>query len=119
METVHWDELVSEEQWDNKARRDIDLEISRDQLSKDAVRRCNADPNKESRVIPHPDVGHACSTGTEASLTLKLAKKKPKNKRSKKSLNGLYEVLASASSVIKSDAWENQENGRWQKETLN
>ena len=42
---------------------------------------------------------------TEASLILKKAKKRPKNKRSKKSLDGLYEVLAPGSSVIKSDAY--------------
>ena len=40
---------------------------------------------------------------TDALLTLKLAKKKPKSKRSKKSLDGLYEVLAPGSSVIKSN----------------
>ena len=42
---------------------------------------------------------------TEASLTVKLAKKKPKSKRSKKSLDNLYEVLAPGSSLIKTDAY--------------
>ena len=79
METVRWDELFSDEQRDNEARSDIELEISRDRLSKDAVRRCDADPDKESRVFPHPDVGQAVPR-TEASLTLKLAKKNPKVK---------------------------------------
>ena len=105
METIRWDELISEEQWDNDARSDIDLEMGRYRLSKDAVQRCNADPNKESRVIPHPDVGQAVPR-TEASPTLKLAKEKPKSKRSKKGLDGLYEVLATGSSVIKSDAYK-------------
>ena len=77
------DELISDEQWDKDAGSDTDLEKSRDRLSKDALRRCNEDPNKESRVITHPDVGQAVPR-TEASLTSKLAKKKPKNKRSKK-----------------------------------
>ena len=104
METVRIDELISDEQCKNDARSDIDLEKSREQLSKDTVRRCNVDPNKESRVITHPDVGQALPK-TEASLTLKLAKKKPENKRSKKILDGLYEVLAPGSSVIKSDAY--------------
>ena len=104
METVRWDELISDEQSDSEARSAIDLEMSRDRLSKDAVRRCNKDPIKESRVIPHPDVGRAVPR-TEASLTLMLAKKKPKNKRSKKSLDGLYEVLAPGSAVIKTDAY--------------
>ena len=72
MYDVRWDELISDEQWDNEARSDIDLEISRDRLSKDAVQRCNASPNKESRVIPQPDIGQAVPR-TEDSLTLKLA----------------------------------------------
>ena len=104
METVRWDDLISDEQWDNDARSGIDSEKSRDRLRKDAVRRCNEDPNKESRVITHPDVGQAVPM-TEASLTLKLAKKKPKNKRFKKNLDGLYEVLVPGSSVIKSDSY--------------
>ena len=103
METVRWHELISDEQWDNDARSDIDLEKSRDRLSKDAVS-CNEDPNKESRVITHPDVGQAVPS-TEASLTLKLATKMSKNKPSKESLDGLYEVLAPDFSVIKSDAY--------------
>ena len=74
METVRWEQLISDEQWDNEARSAIDLEMSRDRLSKDAVIRCNKDPIKESRVIPHPDVGRAVPR-TEASLTLILAKK--------------------------------------------
>ena len=82
-------------------------------FDKDAARRCNADPDKDSRVIPHPDVGQAVPR-TEASLALKLAKSKPKRKRSKKNLDGLYEVLAPGLSVIKSDAYtsliKNQEN---------
>ena len=48
METVRWDELISDEQWDTEARSSVELEISRDRLSKDAVRRINADPDKES-----------------------------------------------------------------------
>ena len=38
---------------------------------------------------------------TEASVALKLAKKKPKKGRSKKNLIGFYEALAQGSSVIK------------------
>ena len=68
------------------------------------MQRSNADLDKEARLIPHPDVGLAV-TRTEASLTVKIAKKKPKSKRSKKSLDGLYEVLAPGSSVIKADAY--------------
>ena len=104
METVRWEELISEDNWDTETRSDIEMEQNKEKLSKDAVRRSNADHTKESRVIPHPDVGWAVPR-TEASLTVKLAKKKRKSKRSKKSLDGLYEVLAPGSSVIKTDAF--------------
>ena len=104
METVRCKELISKDNWDTKTRSDLEMEQNKDKLSKDAVRRSNADPTKESNVIPHPDVGRAVSR-TEASLTVKLAKKKPKSKRSKKSLDGLYQILAPGSSVIKIDAY--------------
>ena len=93
-----------EESWKVEARSDIGLKLNRNKLKKDAVRRSNADPDRESRVIPHPDVGMAVPR-TETSLKVKLAKKKPKSKRSKKNLDDLYEVLAPGSSVIKTDAF--------------
>ena len=63
-------------------------------------KRNQKDPNKESRLISHPDVGQPVPR-TEASLEAKLAKKRARTKRSKKSLDGLYDVLAPRSSVIK------------------
>ena len=104
METVRWEELISEYNWDTETRSDIELEQNEDKLSKDAVRRNNAHPDKESCVNPHPDIGLPVPR-TEASLTVKLEKKEPKSKGSKKSLDGLYEVLAHRSSVIKTDAY--------------
>ena len=104
LETVRWEELISEENWDVEARRDTELEHNRDKLSKDAARRKNADPEKESRLITHPDAGLPVPR-TESSLSVKLVKKKSKTKRSKKSLDGLYEVLALGSSVDKTDAY--------------
>ena len=102
METVRWEELISEENWDVDARSDIELEHNRDKLSKDATRRKIIDQEKESRLITHPDVGLSVPR-TETSLSVKLAKKKPRTKRSKKSLDGLYEVLGTGSSVVKTD----------------
>ena len=104
METVSSEELISEENWDVDARSDTELEHNRDKLSKNANRRKNADPEKESRLFTHPDVGPPVPR-TETSLSVKLAKKKSRTKRSKKSLDGLYEVLAPASSVVKTDAY--------------
>ena len=102
METIRWEELISEENWDNEERSDTELKLNRDRLNKDAGKRKNEDPNKESRVIPHPEVGLSVPR-TEASLEFKLAKKRPRTKRSKKSLDGLYDVIAPCSSVVKTD----------------
>ena len=87
LETVRWEELISEENWDNEGRSDTEVELNRDRLSKDATKRKNEDPNNESRVISHPDVGQTVPR-TEASLEVKLAKKRPRTKRSKKILDG-------------------------------
>ena len=76
--------------------------MNRDRLSKDAGKRKNEDPNKESRVIPHSEVGLSVPR-TGASLEIKPLKKRPRTKRSKKSLDGLYDVLAPGSSVVKTD----------------
>ena len=104
LETVRWEEPISEENWDVDATSDTELEHNRDKLSKDANRRKSADPEKESRLITHPDVGLPVPR-TATSLSVKLAKKKPRTKRSKKSLDGLYEVLAPGSSVVKTDTY--------------
>ena len=104
LETVRWEELISEENWDVDPRSNTEMEHNRDKLSKDATRRKNANPEKESRWITHPDDGLPVLR-TETSLSVKLAKKKPRTKRSKKSLDGLYEVLAPSSSVVKTDAY--------------
>ena len=55
-------------------------------------------------MISHPEVGLPVPR-TETSLAANLAKKKPKTKRSKKSLDGLYEVLAPGSSLVKTDRY--------------
>ena len=104
LETVRWDELISEENWDVEARSDTELEHNRDKLSKDAARRRNADPKKECKMISHPEVGLPVPR-TETSLAVKLAKMKPKTKRSKKSLDGLYQFLAPSSSMVKTDTY--------------
>ena len=104
LETVRWEELFSDEIWNVDARSDTELEHNRDKLSKDAAQRKKADPEKESRLITHPDVGLPVPR-TETSLSVKLAKKKPRTKRSKKNLDGLYEVLAPGSSVVKTYAY--------------
>ena len=75
METVRLEELISEDHWDTEARSDIELEVNKDRLSKDAAQRSIADPDEASQVISHPDVGLAVPK-TEASLKDNLMKKK-------------------------------------------
>ena len=100
LETVRCEELIADKNWNNEGRSDTEIELSKDKLSKYATKRKNEDPNKESRVIPHPDVGQSVPR-SEVSLEVKPAKKRPRTKRSKKSLDGLYDVLAPGSSVVK------------------
>ena len=101
LETVRWDQLITDENWNNDERSDIEIEVNKDKLGKEAMKR-QKDPNKESRLISHPDVGQSIPR-TETSLEVKLAKKRPRTKRSKKSLDGLYDVLAPRSSKIKTN----------------
>ena len=80
MEAVLWEELISEENWDVDSRSDTELENNRDKLSKDATRRKKADPENESTLITHPDVGLPVPR-TETSLSVKLAKIKTKDRK--------------------------------------
>ena len=104
LETVRWDELITDHNWMNDERSDIEIEVNKNRLGKEAMKRQKENTNKESRLISHPDVGQSMPR-TEASLEVKLAKKRPRTKRSKKSLDGLYDVLAPGSSVIKSNEY--------------
>ena len=85
LETVRWDQLITVENWNKDERSDIEMEVNKDKLGKEAMKRQKDDPNKESRLISHPDVGQPIPR-TESSLEVKLAKTRPRTKRSKKSL---------------------------------
>ena len=74
LETVRWEELITEENWDNEERSDIEFDLNKEQLSRDAVKRKNEDPDKEPRVISHPAIGLPVPR-TEASLTQNSAKR--------------------------------------------
>ena len=79
METVRWDELIPDDQREEENRSDVEFERQWDRISKDARKRCNEDPNEELRTMPHQDIGLRVPK-TEASLTLKLAKKNQNRK---------------------------------------
>ena len=40
-------------------RSDIEIEVNKNKLGKEAMKRQKEDPNKESRLISHPDVGQS------------------------------------------------------------
>ena len=69
MERVRRDKLISDDQWNDDTRSDVEFEKQRDKISQDARKRCYEDPDKESLTISHPDVGLPVPR-TEASLTL-------------------------------------------------
>ena len=71
------------------------------QASLDAGQRYRDSDNKESRFITHPQLTDPIPQ-TEQSLNVKLARKLPNKKRSKRQLAGLYEVLKPGSIVTKS-----------------
>ena len=79
----------------------MNFERNRQNLTQDANKRQNSDPSKEPRVISA--INRSSKAQKRSFLSLKLVKKIPKNERSKKSLDRLYEVLAPGSSIIKSD----------------
>ena len=59
LETVRWDQLITDKNWNNDERSDIEIEVNKDKLGKEAMKRQKEDPNKESRLISHPDVGQS------------------------------------------------------------
>ena len=77
LETVRWDQLITDENWNNDERSDIEIEVNKNKLGKEAMKRQKEDPKKESRLISHPDVGQSIPR-TETSLVVKLAKKRPR-----------------------------------------
>ena len=51
LETVRWDQLITDENWNNDERSDIEIEVNKDKLGKEAMKRQKEDPNRESRLI--------------------------------------------------------------------
>ena len=49
LETVRWDELITDDNWNNDERSNIEIEVNKNKLGKEAMKRQKEDPNKESR----------------------------------------------------------------------
>ena len=56
LETVSWDELIPDEQWDEENRSDVVFEKQLEKIIKDSRKRRNSDPHKEPRTMPQSGI---------------------------------------------------------------
>ena len=99
-EKVPADDFLDEAGWLSVNRSDTEIE-QMCQASLDAGQRYRESDNKESHFTTHPQITDPIPK-TEQSLKVKLARKLPTKKRTKRQLTGLYEVLKPGSFVAKS-----------------
>ena len=94
---------LPEEHWGNN-RSDDEIEKNMCKTTKDAHSRERLAGDNESRFL-HTTKAHRRIPLKEHTVQLNIARKKHPNKRSKKNLDGLYEVLAPGSVVQKTDQY--------------
>ena len=102
-ETVTPNELLPEDHWCN-SRSDDEIERNMCKASKDATTRERLATDNESRFL-RTTKAHRPLPLKEHAVQLNIARKKHLHKRSKKNLDGLYEVLAPGSVVQKTDQY--------------
>ena len=102
-ETVTPNELLPEEHWGN-SRSDDEIERNMCKATKDATNREWLATDNESRFL-RTTQAHRPLPLKEHAVQLNIARKKHLHKRSKKNLDGLYEVLAPGSVVQKTDQY--------------
>ena len=102
-ETVMPNELLPEEHWGN-GRSDDEIERNMCKATRDATTRERLAADNESRFI-RTTKGHRAIPLKEHAVQINIARKKHPHKRSKKNLDGLYEVLAPGSVVQKTDQY--------------
>ena len=102
-ETVTPNELPPEEHWGN-SRSDDEIERNMCKPTKDATTRERLATDNESRFL-RATQAHRPLPLKEHAVRLNIARKKHLHKRSKKNLDGLYEVLAPRSVVQKTDQY--------------
>ena len=102
-ETVTLNELLPEEHW-GTSRSDEEIERNMCKATKDATNRERLATDNESRFL-RTIQAHRPLPLTEHAVQLNIARKKHIHKRSKKNLEGLYEVLAPGSVVQKTDQY--------------
>ena len=102
-ETVTPNELLPEEHWGND-RSDDEVERNMCKTTRDATTRERLAADNESRFI-RTTKAHRAIPLKEHAVQINIARKKHPHKRSKKNLDGLYEVLAPGSIVQKTDQY--------------
>ena len=102
-ETVTPNELLPEEHWGN-SRSDDEIERNMCKATEDATTRERLATDNESRFL-RTTQAHRPLPLKEHAVQLNIARKKHLHKRSKKNLDGLYEVLAPGSVVQKTDKY--------------
>ena len=102
-ETVTPNELLPEEHWGN-SRSDDEIERNMCKATKDATTRERLATDNESRFL-RTTQAHRPLPLKEHAVQLNIARKKHLHKRSKKNLDGLYEVLTPRSVVQKTDQY--------------
>ena len=102
-ETVTPNELLPEDHWGN-SRSDGEIERNMCKATKDATTRERLATDNESRFL-RTTKAHRPLPLKEHAVQLNIARKKHLHKRSKKNLDGLYEVLAPGSVVQKTDQY--------------
>ena len=100
-EKVKPNELLPENHWGNY-RSDEELEKNMCTATNDAISRKRLADNNEARFL-RSTKAHRPISLKEHTVQLNIARKKHLNKRSKKNIDGLYEVLAPGSVVQKTD----------------
>ena len=100
-DTVPAEEFLDDAGLVNLDRNDLEIEKKMCAAQQDAGHGYRDSTEKESRFIVQPKLTNPIPR-TEASLKVKLARKLPHKKRTKKQLGGLYEVLKPGAYVTKS-----------------
>ena len=101
LESIRRDQLVRELKWDKNNRSNRVVEEKRAGAKHDTLQRSKDDQQGKSRhvKIMENSVLGAWLPGTEISLTLKLPT--PRSKNWKRNPDGLYEVFARCSPIVK------------------
>ena len=98
-DTVMPEEFLPDDKWVNGYRSDIEVEISMTRASNEAKERERASTDEESRFLKTKAIRPIPLK--ERAVELNLARKVHGKRRSKKNLEGLYEVLTPGSHILK------------------